>query len=133
MRLTLAAFILFMTNAFPGGVTVGNGTGKVIVGVSVKHGFQNESDLLTYSQSLIYDINGGVNPRVEKMIQDGQCKTNYRSVKKLATETFIPIVDGDLGDTKEYIGYLLVELDQCKKIEHIKADMPFGGYEFWDL
>lgn len=127
------AFCLGLINAFPGGVTVGNGTGRVIVGYSVKKGFESEKELLNYSQSLIHDINDGMNPRIERMILEGECERSYKSVKRLETERFIPIVEGSLTEFTEYVGYLLIELDQCKKAENIKADMPYGGREFWDL
>ncbi|MCR9204130.1 MAG: hypothetical protein NXH75_06110 [Halobacteriovoraceae bacterium] len=133
LLILFGAFFLILMNAFPGGVTVGNGTGKVIVGFSVREGFQTEKELMIYTQNLIYDIRDGKNPRIEKMILEGQCEKSYRSVKRLETETFIPIVEGSLSESTEYIGYLLIELDHCKVPDKITADLPYGGSEFWDL
>lgn len=131
--LVLACFMAMIGDTSAGGVTVGNGQGKVLVGLSLKNDFKTEFDLKTEAQNIIDSINRDQFERVKKMQADGMCQADYSQVKSLNIETFLPIINGHLSLEREYVGYLQVELKECKHINKIEADEPFGGSDFWDL
>ena len=129
----LLALILSSFQSFPGGVTVGNGQGRVIVGLSLRQDFQKEEDLVMEAQMLIDEIHRGDNLRINDMIAQGNCEVSSQSVKSLKTQKFFKFIGDEISEEKEVIGYLQVELSKCKTHELISADEPYGGYEFWEL
>lgn len=116
-----------------GGVTVGNGQGKVLVGLSLKKDFRSEEELTMEAEQIIESIRRDQFERVKKMQTQGKCRRDYSVVKSLNVESFLPIVNGQLSLEREYVGYLQVELSDCKQINKIEADSPFGGPDFWEF
>jgi hypothetical protein len=90
-------------------------------------------DLTNEAQLIIDSIRRDEFLRVKKMQADGKCHMDYSQVKSLNIESFLPIVNGHLSLEREYVGYLQVELKECKQINKIEADEPFGGADFWEL
>ena len=129
----MTCFLVLSSKGFAGGVTVGNGQGKVLVGLSLKNDFRTEMDLTHEAQLIIDSIQRDQYQRVKKMQADGKCKLSYSQVKSLNIESFLPIINGHLSLEREYVGYLQVELKECKQINKIEADEPFGGADFWEL
>jgi hypothetical protein len=120
-------------NANGGGVTVGNGQGRTIVGLSLKKNFKTEFDLTKYANQVITAIGQKGFKRIIKMKKAGECSHDYTQVKDLNIQSFFPILDGELTLEKEYVGYLKVELKDCKKSEKISSDTPYGGADLWDM
>lgn len=133
MHLSLSCFlILIINNAFPGGVTVGNGQGRILAGYSLKKGFMTEGELVIEAENLVQEIHSGQNEKVNKMIRQGSCKNSYSKVKSVQVEAFYQLKGDTISTDKEYVGYLKIELKGCRKVEDIQADMPYGGREFWE-
>ncbi len=120
-------------NAFGGGVTVGNGQGRTIVGLSLKKNFKTEIDLTKYANQIITAIGQKGFKRIINMKRAGECSNDYTQIKDLNIQSFFPIMDGELTLEKEYVGYLKVELKDCKKVEKLSGDTPYGGADLWDI
>lgn len=131
--LLVLSLIVLISESFAGGVTVGNGQGRVLVGLSLKNNFRTEGELTQEAQIIIEAIQREQYLRVKKMQTQGQCQQDHSQVKSLNVESFLPVVNGHLSLEREYVGYLQVELKDCKQINKIEADEPFGGPDFWDL
>lgn len=130
LSLTLTIVCL---GANAGGVTVGNGQGRVIVGLSLKNDFETEFDLTQYADQIINEIHKLNFKRIIKMRRAGDCDPSYAQVQTLDVQSFYKLLNGELTLKREYVGYLKVELKECKKIKNILADEPFGGEELWDF
>lgn len=133
MKYLILISVILSTTVFAGGVTVGNGQGKVLVGISLRNNFQGEMDVTDFANHLIQKIRLGKFKRVNKMKKDGRCADDYSQAKILNVESFYTVKNGQLSLDREYMGYLQVELKDCKKIDTITADEPFGGRDLWDL
>ncbi len=130
--LTLSLVLLSRLGS-AGGVTVGNGQDKVIIGFSIKNDFRSESELKLAAKEVIDSINEGSFERLHHIERQAQCEGDYRRVRSLKVESFLPIVDGVLTLEREYVGYLQVELKNCLNPTQLKDDEPFGGRDLWEF
>jgi len=133
MKYLVLISVILTSTVFAGGVTVGNGQGKVLVGISLRNNFQGEMDVTDFADQLIKEIRKGQFQRINKMKKDGHCADSYSQAKLLNVESFYTVKNGQLSLDREYMGYLQVELKDCKNINTISADEPFGGRDLWDL
>ncbi len=132
----LTSFMLlsmFFTNTSQGGgVTVGNGQGRFIVGITLQDRYLFEDQLKKSAEDLIDLIHLGKFKRINEMIEVGQCDPSYIKINDLRAKRFYIIEEGVFKKEKEYIGYLQIELKDCLNIDAIMADDPYGGTDFWE-
>jgi hypothetical protein len=62
----------------------------------------------------------------------GKCDFAYTRINELDVTAFYPVLKNEISLTKEYIGYLTVELKDCKNTDGIQADERFGWDELWE-
>ena len=126
----LALTPIFST--FSGGISVGSGRGKIVVGLSVEEDFKKESQIMHYTQELIREISNGKNERLNSMIKTGQCALNHRAIDQFDITSYYPVAKNGLTLQKIYVGYLTVELKDCKRADQIVDEPRFGWSELWD-
>lgn len=115
-----------------GGVRVGNGTGRVLVGLSLKNDFRTKTQVLDYGRYVTDMVMKDKQEQVHMMQAQGECSKGSSKPNALFVEEFYPMLDGGvLAGHKEYVGYLQVELEGCHSPKMIQSDEPFGGREFW--
>lgn len=133
MKMTTALVLLFsISSIFSGGISVGSGQGKTIVGLSLKGDFQKESDLMLEAEYVIQEIMKGQSKRLNTMKTSGHCDHDFYRVDELDVAAYYPIEKDGLDLKKEYVGYLTIELKDCKKPANILDDNRFGWDELWD-
>ena len=135
MKLFTRFFLLslfLMNNSHGGGVTVGNGQGRIIVGITLQDRYLVEDQLMKSAEDIIHLIKNGEFGRINEMIDKGMCDPNYVKVEVLKSKRFYIIDNGVFKRDKEFVGYLQVELKDCQNMHAIMADEPYGGSEFWE-
>ncbi|NDB55318.1 hypothetical protein EB169_05755 [archaeon] len=136
MRLfTSLVFLSFfcINTSHGGGVTVGNGQGNIIVGISLQNQYLYEDQLMKSAEDVIQRIYNGEFDRLNQIIADGNCDPSYVKIDGLKSKRFYILDQGILKKEKEFVGYLQIELKDCQTIDEIMSDEPYGGIEFWEI
>jgi hypothetical protein len=129
--ITLAASF-FISSVFSGGISVGSGQGKIIVGLSLDSGFTEEAQLMHNAESLIAQISNGANRKINHMINSGSCSKTYSRVDELDVTTYFPVDKNGLALQKQHVGFLTVELNDCTRPSKINSELRFGWAELWE-
>jgi hypothetical protein len=130
---SLTLFIYSLADSTAGGVTVGNGQGSIIVGLSIEGNFYSEENLTNFASDIIQDIHKGDHLRINHMKAVGRCNQDFGQVKALDFNKFYDMEEDQLNLRKQYFGYMQIELKNCKDIEAIEADEPHGGEALWEI
>ena len=109
--------LICLSLSYAGGVSVGNGAGKKVIGINLTGTFANEHELLRKAKITINEIHTGTNARVNAIENKGLCQPGAARVRQLDFDHFFYAQDlTKPTPMRNYFGYLSIELSKCRKL-----------------